>query len=207
LFRRAGFLLDSKTALVLGFGKVGRGLAHALAKRHYHVMVYDIQPSRRINALSEGFQVPNRKTALQKADIIYGTTGVCSITQKDFITLKNGAVLISCGSKDTEFDLRGLQKQFVKHDVFEHLHRYKRGKKTLYLAAQGAPINFIDGATIGPVLSLTHAEIILAVKEIIALYNSGKHGLFETPQKTKDLLAAKWLKHFLEPNYGSYRHT
>ncbi len=33
LLREAGFLIDGKQALILGFGKVGRGLAHALLRR------------------------------------------------------------------------------------------------------------------------------------------------------------------------------
>lgn len=207
LFRKAGFLLDSKTALVFGFGKVGRGVAHALAKRHYHVMIYDVKPNCRINALSEGFYIPNRKTALQNADIIYGATGTCSITEKDFAKLKNGVTLISCGSKDTEFDVAVLKKDYTKTNVFEDLDCYRKKEKSIYLAAAGTPINFIDGAIIGPVLALTQAEIILAIKDVISLHHSGKVGIFETNKETKNLLATKWLEYFLDSATGSYRHV
>jgi len=207
LFREAGFLMDSKTALVLGFGKVGRGVAHALAKRHYHVMVYDVRPDCRLNALSEGFQIPDRNIALQKADIIYGATGDCSLARKDFTKLRNGVILISCGSKDVEFDIQALEKHYIKTSIFKNLDCYKNKSKTIYLTAHGTPINFIDGATIGPVLALTQAEIILAIKEVILLHSAGKTGVFTTNRMTKNLLTAKWLKYFLDPVYGSYLHV
>lgn len=157
--------------------------------------------------MSEGFHIPDRKTALQNADIIYGATGTCSVTEKDFAKLKNGAALISCGSKDTEFDITALRKCYTKTNVFEDLDCYRKKEKSIYLAADGTPINFIDGAIIGPVLALTQAEIILAIKDVIALHHSGKTGIFETNKETKDLLATKWLEHFLDSATGSYRHV
>ena len=121
--------------------------------------------------------------------------------------IKTGALLVSCGSKDTEFDLPNLRQTYTKKAVNDHLDRYENDKHFFYLAANGRPINFIDGSTIGPALALTQAEIILAVNDIIQLSAAGKKGLFETSYETKRLLARKWLECFCDETSGRYRHT
>lgn len=202
IFRGSGFPIDGKRSLTLGFGKVGRGLAHALQKRYCPVSIYDINPIRRINALSEGFQIPDRKAALKNAEIIYGATGTCSVKGEDFRLIKNGALLVSCSSKDIEFDLPYLTQHYNKQAIFDNLVSYTNEQQVLYLAAQGRPINFVDGAVIGPVLALVQSEIILAIKQLVTLH--GESGLFETDKAIKDRLAQVWLKYFCDGTTGHY---
>lgn len=206
LLRKLGFLIDGSSSLVLGYGKVGKGLAYSLTQRHCPVMVYDIQPDRRINALSEGFRIPTRECAIKTAGIIYGAAGACSLMGDDFNNLRNGVLLVSCSSKKIEFDIAGLEQRYVKTQIFEHLDKYEKDGKTIYLANGGAPINFLDGATIGPILALTHGEIIFAIQDILELSKSKKYGLFQTSETTRMILAEKWLNYFCTPE-GHYKHA
>jgi adenosylhomocysteinase len=206
LLRTSGFLMDSKSSLVLGYGKIGRGLAKALAKRHGHVMVYDINHSLRITALSEGFQIPERKYALQHADIIYGTTGTCSINKSDFKYLKNGSVLVSCSSKNVEFAIDKLEHDYSKTKIMDNLDKYEKNNKVIYLTANGTPINFIDGATIGPILTITQGEIIMGINDLINLHQRKQCGLFETSEETKQILVQTWIKCFCDKD-GKYKYV
>lgn len=202
LFRKNGFPIEGKPSLVLGFGKIGRGIAHALSKNYCPVAVDDTNPVRCISALSEGFQIPNRNQALKKAEIIYGATGTCSIKAEDFKLLRDGALLVSCSSKDIEFDLAYLKKNYYLKPINETLDCYENAHQQIYLAAKGTPINFVDGAVIGPVLALVQAEIIIAIKQLLEL--NGRPGLFETDHETKKMLAEKWLDFFRDEQSGHY---
>lgn len=204
LVREAGFLLDGKQALILGFGKVGRGLAHALHRKVCRVHVYDINPTRRILALSEGFPVPAMENALQKADLIFGATGNYCLSNGDFEQIKKGALLISCSSKKIEFDLDYLNSHYKKTEIFENYAKYSNEKQHFYLLAEGTPVNFLDKGVIGPVLGLVQGEIIFAIKDIIKL--QGNPGMYEVDESDRLTLATKWLTHFADPVSGSYRN-
>lgn len=205
LMRLSGFPIEGKRSLVLGFGKIGRGMAHALIRRHCPVFVYDIDPIKRVNAISQGFQTPDKGIALQQAELIYGATGHCSLTKEDLPLLRNGAVLVSCSSKDVEFDLQGLQESYERTNVFDNFDKYENNGHTLYLLAEGCPVNFVDGAVIGPILTLVQSEIILAIGELLKY--QGKAGLFKLERSVQQFLAETWLKHFCDNGSGHYRHV
>lgn len=203
LLRQSGFPIEGKHSLILGFGKVGRGLAHALLRSHCPVAVYDNNPIKRINALSEGFQAPDKHNALSDAEIIYGATGNLSIQKEEFALIRQGAVLVSCSSKDIEFDLNYLEKYYTKSLIFNYLSCFTNEQKFFYLAADGQPVNFLDGAVIGPILALVQSEILISIEHIMAL--QGQKGIFETNFDTRIFLASKWLHHFCDDRSGRYR--
>ncbi len=203
MLRSVGLPIEGKQSLTLGFGKIGRGISHALLRHHCPVSVYDLDPVRRIGALSEGFQVPDKAYAFKNAEIIYGTTGKCSVGGDDFQLVKDGALLVSCSSKDVEFDLKFLKNNYQKFSVCEGLDGYRNNDHLFYLAANGRPINFIDGAVIGPILALVQAEILLGVRQILEYEN--RQGLFETARDTKQLLAEEWLRYFCDGISGRYK--
>lgn len=203
LLRQNGLPLEGKRSLVLGFGKVGRGVAHALMRNYCPVSVYDIDPIRRINAISEGFQAQDKESAFKYAEIIYGTTGNFSISSSDFKLLRNGTLLVSCSSKDIEFDLEALQQNYKKQNICDGLDVYKKEDQYFYLAANGRPINFRDGAVIGPILALVQAEIIFAIKQL--LEKNLQNEIYETDMACKKVLAEKWLQHFCDGRTGRYR--
>jgi adenosylhomocysteinase len=202
LIRKSGFLLDGKQILILGFGKIGRGLGQALLHRGYHVSVYDIDPSKRVLALSAGLKIPIKEAALQNADLIFGATGNYSIEKEDFKHIKKSAILVSCSSKQLEFDMSYIKDNYIRADIFNHYAKYSNNDNYFYLLADGKPINFLDDGIIGPILALVQAEIILSIKTLMDL--DGKPGLYEVGSGDRRILADLWLNHFLDPVSGSY---
>ncbi len=204
LIRKTGYLIDCKNTLVLGFGKIGIGMAHVLANKHCHVVVYDKDPIKRTTAISEGFFVPNKTEALQHADMIFGATGYQSIAGEDFAHIKSGTILISCSSKDVEFDLQYLEKHYKREDIFPNYTKYTKYNQHLYVLANGRPVNFLDGSPLGPVLALVQSEIILAIRDMLLLSAKKQYGMFELGLEDRKMLAAMWLEHFCDPNTGYY---
>jgi adenosylhomocysteinase len=205
LLRSAGLVFEPRRPLVLGFGKVGTGLSHSLQRRGCAPTVFDTDPIRRVVALSSGFRVPKIEAALSQSDIIFGATANKSIRGSMFDGLEHGTILVSCSSKDDEFDLDYMMANYQVSQRFENVDAYSRGNKTLYLMANGRPINFIDGAVLGPALSLVQGEIIAGIKELFD--NRGTLGLFELPHDARRKIAEIWFDHFFDPNSGTVRQA
>ena len=201
IMRNAGFLLQGRNALVLGFGKVGQGIARGLARHACIISVYDTNPILRVLAYSEGYQVPEKETAINNAQIIFGATGNASLVKKEFTHLKNGCILVSTSSKDIEFDIEFIRKNYQMHRAIDHIDVCSKGNQFFYLLGEGTPINFIDGAVMGPVLALVHAEIIYAIKAIMSLRK--QRGIFEVAESDRQMLAAMWLKYFNHDQLGT----
>jgi adenosylhomocysteinase len=206
ILRKTGHVLNGQQSLVLGYGKIGRGVARTLKQQNAPVMVYDIDPKKRILALTEGYQVPSKISALHNANFIFGATGNTSITLDDFPEIRNGAVLISCSSKKIEFDLDGLYSTYQKKEVTDHVDSYHKEQQHLYLVGDGQPVNFVsDKCLVGPVISLIQGEMLMAAIELIT--HKASCELHEVAEESKDYLSNLWLDHFCDKDAGSYKYV
>jgi len=205
ILRSRGTLLQGRRVLVLGYGKVGKGTAKALHAKGCHVLVYDVSSVASVLAMAEGFVVPDRRSALATADIIFGCSGFRSIDIADFGFLQDGVFLASCSSKVVEFPVADLAKAADSHIEKGNVHSYEVGGRTVNLVADGAPVNYLDDAVIGPVLALVQAEMMFALELII---NEGKmlgssliNGVADG---TREVVAALWSRRFRNPSSGAY---
>lgn len=203
LLRETGHLLQPRKSLVLGYGPVGAGVAHALQRRQCHVEVYDIDPVKRMHALGEGFPVPARDSALQNAHIIFGATGKMSVLPEDLSKLEHGVILVSCSSKEVEFPVNKLNDCFSCDTLAPNVKAFRDGNSEVILLAKGRPVNFLDGAVIGPMISASHAELILAAYRLYE--GSLECGLGELSPSDKRTIANAWLENFCNLDQGLYR--
>ena len=91
LMRGRGDILHGRTALVIGFGKLGSSIARLLHAKGVQVTVFDIDPVRRTQALSQGFTVTrDREHALTGAGLVLCATGSIALRSEDFPHLRNG---------------------------------------------------------------------------------------------------------------------
>lgn len=196
LIRKTGFLLQGKNTLVIGFGKVGQGLARALSRFNCNITVYDTNPILRVLAYSEGFQVPEKDKAIINAQIIFGATGNEALSKQEISLIKKGCILISTSSKDIEFDMNYINSNYVVETPLENIDVYSNNEHFFYMLGQGLPINFLDGAVMGPVLALVQSEIIFAVKALVEAEKNHLSGIFEIRETDRQMLATKWLQYF-----------
>ncbi len=181
----------NKKALVMGFGKIGRATAYAAKKYGFHVSVYDMDPIRSLIAFSEGFDVGERTELITQSDFIFGATANYSIDlNADKDLLKEGVILISCSSKCLEFNL----KQFTAEKYVNNIEAFHIGSKKISVFAKGYPINFIGDFLIGPMIRITHAEILFALKRLFKILNH--KGLATIKKQEKEFIAKSWLNHF-----------
>jgi adenosylhomocysteinase len=111
LNRATDVMLSGKTAVVCGYGEVGKGCAQALRGQGARVVVTEIDPICALQAAMEGFEVNTVANVIGTADVFITATG-----NKDVITLdhmkrmKDKAIVGNIGHFDNEIDMAGLKK-------------------------------------------------------------------------------------------------
>ncbi len=66
---------NGKRVTVFGYGACGRGVAANFRAAHAVVSVVEVDPVKRLQALWDGFLVPEREEALRSADVVITVTG------------------------------------------------------------------------------------------------------------------------------------
>ena len=108
--RATDVMVAGKTAVVCGYGDVGKGSAASLRNQGARVLVTEIDPICALQAAMEGYQVVTMEDAAPIADIFVTATG-----NKDIITLdhmrkmKDRAIVCNIGHFDNEIQVSSLQ--------------------------------------------------------------------------------------------------
>lgn len=134
--RATDVMIAGKTAVVCGYGDVGKGSAQALRALGAIVWVTEIDPICALQAAMEGYKVTTMKYAADKADIYVTATGnINVITREHMERMKNNAIVCNIGHFDSEIDIAGIHdlewreiKPLVDHVIFPN------GKRLIVLA-------------------------------------------------------------------------
>jgi len=111
IFRATDVMLAGKTAVVCGFGDVGKGSAESLRAQGARVIVTEIDPICALQASMQGYQVDTLENNLDKADIFITTTGNRDIiTVEQMARMKHQAIVGNIGHFDNEIDIAGLME-------------------------------------------------------------------------------------------------
>jgi len=146
--RALDVLISGKTAMICGYGDVGKGSAESLANERAQVMVSEVDPICALQACMAGYKVCTVEDALPHADIYVTTTG-----NKDIITaehmskMKDQAIVCNIGHFDNEIQvakleaLPGVKKEEIKGSECP-VHRYTfEDGHCIYLLAEGRLVN------------------------------------------------------------------
>jgi len=111
IFRATDVMLAGKTAVVCGYGDVGKGSAESLRAQGARVIVTEIDPICALQAAMEGFQVARLDDVIATADVIITATGNKDIIMAaDMAKMKHQAIVGNIGHFDNEIDVAGLGK-------------------------------------------------------------------------------------------------
>jgi adenosylhomocysteinase len=145
LNRATDMMIAGKTAVVCGYGDVGKGSAESLAGQKARVWVTEIDPICALQALMAGFRVTTVEDALPHADIYVTTTGNCDIiTAEHMSKMKDQAVVCNIGHFDNEIQVEalvnwpGIERTHIKPQV--DAFTFPDGH-TIYLLAEGRLVN------------------------------------------------------------------
>ena len=107
--RATDVMIAGKTAVVAGYGDVGKGSAQALRALSAEVWITEIDPICALQAAMEGYKVVTMDYACDKADIFVTATGnIDIITRQHMEQMKHNAIVCNIGHFDSEIDIAGL---------------------------------------------------------------------------------------------------
>jgi adenosylhomocysteinase len=107
--RGTDVMIAGKTAVILGYGDVGKGCAVSLRGQGARVLVTEVDPICALQAAMEGYQVVTLEDVVETADIFITATGNYNIiTADDMARMKHQAIVGNIGHFDNEIDMAGL---------------------------------------------------------------------------------------------------
>ena len=107
--RATDVMLAGKTAVVCGYGDVGKGCAQSLKGQGARVIVTEIDPICALQAAMEGYQVLRMEDVVADADLFITTTGNKDIITADHMSrMKHGAIVGNIGHFDNEIQMAAL---------------------------------------------------------------------------------------------------
>ncbi|HUC37263.1 MAG TPA: adenosylhomocysteinase [Acidimicrobiales bacterium] len=109
--RATDVLIGGKTAVVCGFGDVGKGCAQSLRGQGARVVITEIDPICALQAAMEGHEVATLEDVVSDADIFVTATGNRDVITSDHMTrMKHQAIVGNIGHFDNEIDMAGLAR-------------------------------------------------------------------------------------------------
>jgi adenosylhomocysteinase len=169
--RATDVLIGGKTAVVCGYGDVGKGCAESLRGQGARVIITEIDPICALQAAMDGYQVTTLDEVVDTADIFVTTTGNKDIIMAgDMARMKHQAIVGNIGHFDNEIDMAGLAKidGIVKDEVKPQVHTWTfPDGKVIIVLSEGRLLN-LGNATGHPsfVMSNSFADQTLAQIEL-----------------------------------------
>jgi adenosylhomocysteinase len=144
IVRATNVLLAGLTVVVAGYGWCGRGVAMRARGLGANVIVTEIDPTKAIEAVMDGFRVMKMNDAAPLGDVFVTVTGNKKvIASEHFAKLKSGAILCNSGHFNVEIDLEELASQASSRRearAFVEEFAMRDGRK-VYVLGEGRLIN------------------------------------------------------------------
>jgi adenosylhomocysteinase len=169
IIRATNLLVAGLRVVVAGYGWCGRGVAMRAKGLGADVIVTEINPTRAIEAVMDGFRVMPMLEAAKIGDIFVTVTGNKSVLAAEhFDHMKDGAVMCNSGHFNVEIDIPALEKlssskKQARAMVDEYVMRDGRkiyllgdGRLINLAAAEGHPAAVMDMSFANQALSVDH---------------------------------------------------
>lgn len=197
ILRSTSLLLAGKNFVVAGYGWCGRGLAMRAKGMGAQVIVTEIDPTKALEAIMDGFRVMPMDEAAKIGDFFVTLTGDISVIRKEhMLKMKDGAIIANSGHFNVEINIPDLENlSSSKRTVRPNLEEYslKDGRK-LYLLAEGRLVN-LAAAEGHPseVMDMSFSNQALSTEYLVK--NKGlETRVYRVPKKIDELVAGLKLK-------------
>jgi len=173
--RATDVMMSGKTAIVAGFGDVGKGSAASLRQSGARVMVTEADPICALQASMEGYNVVLMDEAISDADIVVTATGNKDIVTADHMRkMKDRSILCNIGHFDNEIQVEAL-KNYKWTEIKPQVHEIEfPDKKRILLLAEGRLVN-LGCATGHPSFVMSASFTNQVIAQIELWKNSDKY--------------------------------
>ena len=191
--RATDFMIGGKTAVICGFGDVGKGSAESLKGQGARVIITEIDPINALQAAMMGFQVTTIEDVIGQADIFVSATGNTNvITVEHMAAMKHNAIVCNIGHFDNEIDMAGLARSGATRVELKpqtDLWTFDDGHSVIILA-EGRLVN-LGCATGHPsfVMSCSFTNQVLAQMELFNHTENYPVGVYVLPKQLDEKVA------------------
>lgn len=157
IMRATNVLFAGKAVVVCGYGWCGRGIASRARGLGAQVIVTEVDPTRALEAVMDGFRVMTIAKAAEEGDIFITATGDLNVISGDvFKLMKDSAIMCNSGHFNDELELGALKsmassvrkiRDFVEEytiDGGRRLFVLGEGRLINLAAAEGHPASVMD---------------------------------------------------------------
>ena len=189
--RATDTMMAGKTAVVCGYGDVGKGSAASLRGAGARVKVTEIDPICALQAAMDGFEVTTLEDAVSDADIFITTTGNKDIIRIEHMRqMKDMAIVGNIGHFDNEIqvaNLKNLKMTNIKDQV--DMYEMPSGNRMILLS-QGRLLN-LGNATGHPsfVMSASFTNQVLAQIELWTRGDQYENDVYILPKHLDEKVA------------------
>ncbi len=186
IFRATNGLIAGSTVVVCGFGYCGKGVAERARGMGANVIVTEIDPTKALDALMQGYRVMDSLEAAKLGDFFITVTGNRDVLREEhFALMKDGAIFANSGHFDIEIDVAWLEKNAksknkkMRHQTDEYV--LADGRRLL-LIAEGRLVNL--GAAEGhpaSVMDMSFSDQALTAEWLIKAAAGLSAGLHDVP--------------------------
>jgi len=169
IIRATNILLAGMNVVVAGYGWCGRGFAMRSHGLGANVIVTEVNPTRALEAVMDGYRVMPMSEAARIGDVFVTLTGDKNVIREEhFKAMKSGAVVCNSGHFNVEIDIPALEQMAVsKRQPREFVDEYTLadGRKICLLgegrlinlaAAEGHPAVVMDMSFANQALSVEY---------------------------------------------------
>lgn len=199
VFRATNTLLAGRILVVAGFGYCGKGVAERGKGLGADVIVTEIDPTKALDAMMQGFRVMPMSEAAKVGDVFITVTGNRDVLREEhFKVMKDGAIMANSGHFDIEIDVAWLEQHAttknskMRHQTDEYV--MSDGRRLL-LIAEGRLVNL--GAAEGhpaAVMDMSFSDQALTAEYLVKEAKNLKPGVHDVPVEIDKQVARLKLK-------------
>tara|TARA_Y100000748_G_scaffold302152_1_gene303785 strand:+ start:85 stop:1356 length:1272 start_codon:yes stop_codon:yes gene_type:complete len=184
--RATNMLWAGKTAVIIGYGWCGKGVALRASGMGAKTVVCEVDPIRGLEAAMDGHQVMKAEEAAKIGDVFISITGgMKAIDRKHVALMKSGALLANSGHFNVEIDIEGIEEDAdSKTEVREYVDQYTMndGRK-INVLGEGRLIN-LAAAEGHPsaVMDMSFANQALSAEYVANEYRNLENKVYTVPK-------------------------
>ena len=196
--RTTNLIVAGKNVVVAGYGWCGKGVAMRAKGLGAQVYVTEIDPIKAIEAYMDGFTVLPMNEAAKVGDFFVTVTGCAGvITEKDFLVMKEGAILCNAGHFDVEVDMKRLREIATEaREMRNNIMGYTLPNgKHVYVLAEGRLVNLAAGdGHPAEIMDMSFAIQALSAKYLVEHEGRLSEKLIDVPREVDLEVANRKLK-------------
>jgi adenosylhomocysteinase len=186
IIRATNLLLAGLKVVIAGYGWCGRGVAMRAKGHGADVIITEIDPTKGIEAVMDGFRVMPMAQAAKEGDVFITVTGNKGVIRSEhFEAMKNGAVVCNSGHFNVEVDIPALEKLSTgKREVRPLVEEYAlKGGRKVYLIGEGRLVNLATAeGHPAAVMDMSFANQALSAEYLLQNHKSLKPMVYVVPE-------------------------